>query len=65
MPIQFPQIVKRLFFPRRTAVGRADPHVEHPGADRRPARSGEEALEQAAERNDPALRKGGRESEPR
>lgn len=49
MPIQFPQIVKRLFFPRRTAVGRADPHVEHPGADRRPARSGEEALEDTIE----------------
>jgi hypothetical protein len=42
----FPQILKRVFYPRRLAAGRASPEKHHPGADRTPARSGKDVLEE-------------------
>lgn len=65
MPLQFPQIVKRLLFPRQTPVGRTAPHEQHPGADRTPARSGEQALRETVERNQAAQTKDDRRNDGR
>jgi hypothetical protein len=39
-----PQLIKRMFFPRRSAEGRVDPAGYGPGAETAPARSGKDAL---------------------
>ena len=44
-----PQIIKRLFFPLRSAEGRTDPADDRPGADTAPARSGKDALKNTVE----------------